>query len=287
MLRPTWRGFIRLSLVSVPVQAFSTSAPAGGEIHLHQLHAKCHGRIRYQKVCPEHGVVSKDEIVMAYEYAKGQYVVIEPSEQESLHRMSDKAITIEKMIPSAAVDPIYFSGRNYYLLPDGEAAERPYLVLHRAMQSEDRIALGQVALSGRDELLLLRAGDRVLVASLLNYASQLKPAAEFEKQAPNVAASPDELRLARMLLKEISADEPHLAEYHDTYTAQFQALIEAKIEGREIVAPPEEEVPVINLMDALKRSLARPAVNSDAKRSKKRRVVSRPRSVARRTRKTS
>src|SRR3954462_3977380 len=118
-LRTSWKGFLRLSLVSVPVKAYSAAASGNGRIHLNQLHETCHSRIRYQKVCPLHGEVTSDEIVSGYEYAKGQYVVIDEDELDKLRTPAERAINIDKFVPFSTIDPLYFDGRAYYLLPDG------------------------------------------------------------------------------------------------------------------------------------------------------------------------
>ncbi|HEX4149607.1 MAG TPA: Ku protein, partial [Pirellulales bacterium] len=162
-----------MSLVSVPVQAYTALAPEQGELHFHQLHKECHNRIRYQKVCPVHGEVSRDEIVYGYEYAKGQYVVVDDNEREQARTTSDRAINIDRFIPPHAIDPVYFEGRTYYLVPDGAAGQKPYALFYRAMADENRAALGQVALSGRDRVVLVRAGETLLTMSLLNYEEQL------------------------------------------------------------------------------------------------------------------
>ncbi|HEY2414729.1 MAG TPA: Ku protein, partial [Pirellulaceae bacterium] len=115
--RSSWKGYLRLSLVTVPVQAFNAAASDGGEVHLHQLHASCHNRIRYKKNCPVHGEVPNDEIVMGFEHAKDQYVVVEDKEVDKLRTPADRAITIDTFIAAAAIDPAYFDGRTYYLTP--------------------------------------------------------------------------------------------------------------------------------------------------------------------------
>ena len=123
--RPAWKGFLRLSLVSVPVQAYTSLVPEQGEMHFHQLHKTCNSRIRYQKVCPVHGEVSRDEIVSGYEYAKGQYVVVDESEREQARTKSDLAINIDKFIPPDALAPEYFEGRTYFLVPEDPPERSP------------------------------------------------------------------------------------------------------------------------------------------------------------------
>src|SRR5436190_21089996 len=116
--RSAWKGFLKLSLVSVPVKAYTASAGSGGEIHLNQLHAECHSRIKYKKTCPIHGEVSQDEIVMGYEYSKDQYVVIDTAELEKLRTEDSKAITFQEFIEPDSLDPVYYRGTTYYLVPD-------------------------------------------------------------------------------------------------------------------------------------------------------------------------
>ena len=119
--RSSWKGFLRLSLVSIPVKAYTASSSGGGDISLNQLHTACHSRIKYQKLCQVHGEVTQDQIVMGYEYSKGQYAVIDTSELEKLRTESDKAISIDTFIKPEDIDPIYFTEKSYFLTPDGPA----------------------------------------------------------------------------------------------------------------------------------------------------------------------
>lgn len=245
-----------MSLVAVPVEAFTAATAGKGEVHLNQLHEACHSRIRYRKFCPVHGEVPNDEIVYGYEYAKDQYVVLEPGERESFRQQAERSMTIDRFIPANAIEPFYFSGRNYYLLPEGAAADKPYRVLCAAMREEERCALGQVVMSGRQEVALVRPAESVLTMSLLNYTAQVKPLADFVEEVGEGRVSADELKLARTLIQQTSSDEPSLEQYEDTYTQKFKEAIEAKIAGKDVVQSPEEEdVPVVNLMDALRKSL--------------------------------
>src|SRR6476660_8038642 len=115
--RSSWKGFIRLSLVSVPVKAYTATTSGGGAISLNQIHVDCHSRIKYQKTCPIHGELSSDAIVSGYEFAKGQFVVINPDEIDKLRSESDKAVQIDAFVSPEIIDPVYFSGKNYYLVP--------------------------------------------------------------------------------------------------------------------------------------------------------------------------
>jgi DNA end-binding protein Ku len=254
--RSSWKGYLRLSLVSVPVQAFNAAASDGGEIHFHQLHATCHSRIRYEKVCPVHGEVSNDEIVRGYEYAKGKYVVVDDDEIDKLRTDADRAITIDTFIAPHAIDPAYFDGRTYYLVPDGPMGNKPYAVLLRALLDEDRWAIGQAVFFGREQLVLLRPLAQVLCLEMLHYHDQVRLPDAVVADIPLAAVNKQELRLASKLIAASTQKKFDIAKYDDTYTAKLKELIEAKVAGKEIVAAPEEEeTPVINLMDALRKSV--------------------------------
>jgi DNA end-binding protein Ku len=253
--RSIWKGFIRLSLVSVPVKAYTASATQS-EIHLRQLHRECSSPIKYQKTCPIHGEVSAADIVSGYEYSKGQYVVIEPEEIDKMRTEADKAVNIEGFVSPDAVDPLYLTGSTYYLLPEGAVGQKPYALLHRGMVEENRFAVAQTVLFRREHVVLLRPVGKVIGMSTLFFENQVKEGDSFADELTQPEVSPEELKLAKTLIGASSLEEFELAKYKDTYNEKLTALIHAKVEGREIVAPPAAEGPkVINLMDALKQSL--------------------------------
>ena len=132
--RTSWKGYLKLSLVSVPVRAFPANN-TGEEVRLNQLHEDCNARVKYQKVCPEHGELKQAEIVSGYQYAKDQYVVIDTQELTKLRQQSDKSIRIDGFISPDEIDPLYHAGKNYYLLPDGVAGDKPYALLHKGMKA--------------------------------------------------------------------------------------------------------------------------------------------------------
>ena len=171
--RSSWKGFLKLSLVSVPVKAF-TANNTSEEIRLNQLHAECNSRVRYKKVCPEHGELRGEEIVSGYEYSKDNYVVIDPDELQKLRSESDKAVAIEGFVAPEEIDPLYFSGRTYYLLPDGMAG---HAALRPAAQGHaGRLGGGaaKVVMSGRVQMVLLRPVGELLTMSVLTYAKRIK-----------------------------------------------------------------------------------------------------------------
>ena len=143
--RASWSGLMRLSLVAVPVKAYPAIA-TGEAIQLNQLHEGCHSRIQYRKSCPVHGEIPNDQIVKGHEFAEGQYVVIDLDELNKLRSESDRSITIDKFIDPAWVDPTYFSGKAYYLTPDGPVGQKPYGLLRQAMAEEGLWCLAQTVL---------------------------------------------------------------------------------------------------------------------------------------------
>jgi DNA end-binding protein Ku len=266
--RPTWKGFLKLSLISVPVRAYNAAAAGHGEIHFHQVHAQCGNRIHHQKVCPVHGEVTNEELVSGYEHAHGQFILIEPEELDQLRTESDKAITIQAFIHPDGLDPLYYSGRNLYLVPDGPAGQKPFAVLHRVMVEHNRLAIAQVVFAGHEETVLLRPLESLLLMTILNYESQLKKPSAFEDEVAATEISSEEMKLASSLVANFTAKDFDFSVYKDRYTERVTRLLEAKAAGRKIPPRPREEAPeVVNLMDALRKSLEH-APKQDAHKKK-------------------
>jgi DNA end-binding protein Ku len=215
--RSSWKGCLQLSLVCVPVKAYSTASSGGGDIHLNQLHAACHRRIQYKKTCPLHGEVSNDQIVSGYEYAQDHYVVVDPDELDRLRTEADKAIKIDVFIAADAFDPLYGTGKRYYLAPDGSAGQKAYALLYQAMVEENRYALAQVVLHGREQLVLLRPQENLLVLEVLHYRHQVTQPSTLADEAPRMEVSAEELHMARTLVNASTADF-NLEKYPDLYT---------------------------------------------------------------------
>jgi DNA end-binding protein Ku len=264
--RSVWSGFIQFGLVSVPVKAYTAASSGGGGVALNQLHAECNSRIQYKKTCPIHGEVSNDQIVSGYQFAKDQYVVIDPDEVEKLRVKSERDIAVKAFVKPDAIDPSRYSGKSYYLLPDNAVAQRPYALLVRAMREQKRYAFAQVVMSGKRQIVLLRPLGKLLMMSFLSYAEEFKDTGEFEDEVQEVDLTSDELKMAKMLTDAMSEDRFDAAAYKDDYAEQMRKLVEAKVAGQEIVAPPEEPAPrVINLMEALKKSIAESQKKKPAK----------------------
>jgi DNA end-binding protein Ku len=284
--RSTWKGYLKLSLVSVPVKAYSATR-AAGNVPLHQLHAKCHSRIKYKKVCPVHGEVPKEEIVSGYEYAKGQYVVIEPGELARLRARGEREITIDAIVPPSAIDPLYYTDKSYYLVPDGAVGQKPYALLHHALEDDRHFAVARGVLFGREELVLVRPVDGLLALTALKFEAEVTHADTFAEELAAPELSRQELDLTRTLLQAFEKKKLSLAAYKDSYLEKLTELVEAKVEGKELVTPPPSEEPqVINLMDALKQSLAKTKRGEEAPSRQRMAPSARKRTPAKARRKT-
>jgi DNA end-binding protein Ku len=253
--RPSWEGVLAFNLISIPVKAYNAIG-AGGKIGFHLLHAKCNQRIRYKKVCPIHGEVPNDEIVSAYEFAKGEYVTVKREERTDLRERDDKAISIDTFVAPDAIDPIYFSGRTFYLVPNGPPAQKPYAVLMEAMAGHERYAVARVVLSGRGQIAVIRPFGKLLGMTLLSFEDQVKSPAPFEGEVGTVAVSAAERKLAERLL-ESATSHFDLKRYKDNYAAKLAKLLESKTrrKGRRAGAAGEAGG-VTDLMDALRQSLS-------------------------------
>jgi DNA end-binding protein Ku len=254
--RSVWSGYIRFSLVTVPVKAYTAAASGGGEISLNQLHKECNSRIQYKKTCPLHGEVKQDDIVSGYEFDKNQYVIIDPDEIEKMRSPADKSINVQAFVSPEQFDARFFNGKHYILLPDGPVGQRSYALLLKSMQETDKYAFAQVVFSGKEQVVLVRPMNNLLVMSMLAYEQEMKPMAEFEHEAPKVEVAPAEVGIAKTLIETMTPEQFDFSQYRNGYTDKLTALIEAKMNGKEVVAAPQEEAPVvINLMEALQKSL--------------------------------
>lgn len=255
--RSVWSGFIRFSLVAVPVKAYTAAASGGGDISLNQLHKDCNSRIQYKKTCPVHGEVKQDEIVSGYEFDKGQYVVIDPDEIEKMRTPADKAINVQAFVSPDTFDAAYLNGKHYYLLPDGPVGQKSYALLHKSMVETGKYAFAQVVFSGKEQVVIVRPMGNLLAMSMLSYQQEMKDVAEFEGEAPKVEVPAAEIGVAKSLIEMMTQEDFDFSKYRNGYTDKLTQLIEAKMAGKEVVAPPSGEVPqVINLMEALQKSLA-------------------------------
>jgi DNA end-binding protein Ku len=254
--RTSWKGFLKLSLISVPVKAFTANETAG-EVHLNQLHKDCNSRVKYLKVCPEHGELKSEAIVSGYEHHKDSYVVVDPDELDKLRTKTDRAVSIDGFVPADAVDGMYFAGKAHYLLPDGIAGARPYALLRDGMKQNNVCAIAQVVMTGREQLVLLRPSGKLLVMTGLHYPARVRKAKDFEAEVEDIAFKPDEVALTNTLIAASKLATFDLDSYQDQYVKKLKQLIALKVDGKEVVQAPDHEEPkILNLMDALKKSVA-------------------------------
>ncbi|MFK7743248.1 MAG: Ku protein [Planctomycetota bacterium] len=254
--RTSWKGFLKLSLVSVPVKAY-TASESGGDVRLNQLHKECNTRVKYQKICPEHGELKSDAIVSGYEHQKDQYVIVEPDDLDKLRTKSDRAVAIDGFVPVDEIDNRFYAGKAHYLMPDGIAGERPYALLRDGMKKNEVCAVAQVVLSGREQLVCVRAIDKMLVMFGLHYPQKVRNIEDFENELEDIELKPEEATLTDTLIGASKIESFDFGSYKDQYVTKLKKLIEAKVDGRELVQATDHEEPkILNLMDALKKSVA-------------------------------
>jgi len=259
-VRTTWNGSLSFGLVSIPVGLAPATKPAArqSDVSFRLLHRECSTPIKQKRWCPTHDrEVTQDEIVRGFEVAKGQFVIVEDADLEAIERSDDsRSIEITRFVPAGDVDPIYFD-RTYFLVPAATTAQRrPYVLLLEAMQQTGMAALGRFVRAGRESLCLVRAKGDALALETLFLAEDVYSQAEIAEAVEGTAVKKPELDLARQVIESLAADfDP--AELQSAYRRDLRALLEAKLRGEEIVAPePAVEAPVIDLMEALKASVA-------------------------------
>jgi DNA end-binding protein Ku len=256
MPRASWNGFLRLSLVTCPVYLVPATTEAK-RVRLNQLNAETGNRVVQQLVDSKTGdPVDRDQIVKGYEYERGRYVTITDDELKDLQIESSKIIDLERFVDRDAVDPIYLD-TPYYVHPDGEIAAETFRVISEAMAQKNKLGLGRVTISSRERPVLVEPRDGGLVMSTLRSADEVRPP-EFGAR-PKGEADPDMVAIAESIVDRRSGSfDP--ASFQDLYQDALRELVEAKTKGlattpRAVAEPPK----VINLMDALKRSLAQDA----------------------------
>ena len=273
MARPYWSGTIQISLVSFAVKFF-VATEAKSQIRFHQISRSTGERVRHQKVLEsamDNGggetddeaqapsTVGKDDIVKGYEYAKGQYVQIEPSEIANLRVPSKHSIAVEQFVDESEIDPAYFE-KPYFVAPDGDAQAEAFAVVRKAMQQAGKVGIGKIAFAGREHVVALMANkdDSMpgLMAYTMRYAEELRAPAEYFASIPKVEIEEDQLDLAEQLIKKKTGKfDPK--RYKDGYEVALKELVDAKVNNQPI--PQDEPAPkrakVINLMDALRSSL--------------------------------
>jgi DNA end-binding protein Ku len=267
--RPTWKGFLKISLVNIPVRVFPATDSAA-TISFNQLHGECQTRIQQKRWCPKcDREVPLSEIVKGYEFEKGRYVVVEEDDIAKVRPESTRVIDLVQFTDAAAIDPIYVE-RPYYLAPDGQMALEAFAVMREGMKG--KAGIGKLALYGREYLVAVQPKDKGLVMYTMRRANEIRSMdAIDELSGVPSKVKPDEIKLAKQVISNFEG-VLDLTEYKDAYQEELQRIIDAKIAGEEVVATTEETPPkVVNLMDALRQSLDR--VSNQKKKSAKAEIV--------------
>ena len=260
--RSTGTATISFGLVSVPVHVYS-SAESRSSVSFNMLHKKCSTRLKQQYTCPkDNEIVTREDTVKGYEFAKDQYVVFSPEELKALEEKATSTIDILEFVPLAQVDREYLS-KVYYLGPD-KGGDRAYRLLAEALKQTGYAALGQFAARGQQHLVLLRPRDGVLVMEQLHYADELRPTTEVPVGEGEI--KPMELTLAKQLIAQAANEKFEPQKYKDNVRERVMEAIQRKVDGQEIAAEPSQDGSgkIIDLMEALKASLTRGAGSATA-----------------------
>jgi DNA end-binding protein Ku len=254
-MRTIWNGSINFGLVNIPIGL--AVAQQRKDVSFRTLHRECGTPIKQKRWCPFHERdVEADELVKGWEFAKGQFVMVEESDLEAVALTRSQSIDIDRFVDLDEVDPIYFD-RAYYLAPaDADAQRRPYVLLLRAMQEANVAAVGKFVLWGKENLCLIRPLGESLALETLYYAEDIRAREEIDEAVAETEVGEPELEMARQLVASLVGEfEPE--EFANEYRSSLRAMLEAKLAGEEIVAPEQPApAPVVDLMEALKESVA-------------------------------
>jgi DNA end-binding protein Ku len=251
--RPTWKGYLKVSLVTIPVKVFPATESAA-TLSFNQLHATCQTRIQQKRWCPQCDCeVPNSELVKGYEFEKGRYVVMSDEDIQKVRVESTRVIDLAQFTDETEIDPIYVD-RAYYLAPDGPMAAESFAVMREGMAG--KAGIGKMALYGREYLVAVRPKKKGLVMYTLHHDAEIRSIDQIEElSSVPTKVKPEEMKLAKQVISSFEA-ELDLKSYKDEYREGLRAIIDAKIAGQEIVAPEVQEPPkVVDLMEALRRSL--------------------------------
>jgi len=248
-----WRGFVSFGLISFPVRLFPAARTS--RIQLHQLHSVCHTRLRQPLFCPTcNRMVERSEVVKGYENEDGKYLLIEKEEINKITPESGRAMEILAFVKMSEIDPIFFDS-SYFLIPE-EAGRKPYQLLMRTLEDTHKVGIAKVTMHQREYTVFLRPYDHGIAIHTMYFANEIREAPGYGKTA-GIRLNPKEIKLAEQLVDSLS-EEFDIKKYHDEFETRLRALIAAKEKGREVAAIPQpKRAPVIDMMTALKNSLAK------------------------------
>ncbi len=270
--RPSWRGQIRLALVSIPVEIYSATK-SGKSISFHQVHEPSGQRIRYEKVVPGIGPVDRDEIFKGYEVSKGEYVLLDPEEIEKVKLESRKTLELTQFVKLSDIDPIYYD-KPYYVAPADDLAEEAFVVVRDALKKTGKVGIGQLAMRGQEYVVSLKPCGRGMVLETLRYADEVHRASSYFRDIGDTKPDSDLLEMAETLIEKKTGDFD-AKEFENRYIDALKKLIaeKQKKKGKRVIQDDEPERPlkgsnVVDLMAALKKSLGddKPAARSGVKK---------------------
>lgn len=251
MATPVWSGYLTFGLISMPVRLYAGAR--GSRISFNQLHRDDHVRVKQQLICPADGkVLERDEIVKGFEYRKGEFVIIDPEELKKIEPKTAKSMEILEFVKTEEVDPVYFE-TSYYLQPD-EGGEKPYTLLVQALKETDYMGIAKVTMHNREYTVFLRPHVSGMMLHTMYYEDEVR---KMDAPKADVTIKPAEVKIAHQLIEALAGKfEPE--KFHDTYEENVKKLIQARLEGQEVeaVAKPAKPEKVVDLMSALKESLA-------------------------------
>jgi DNA end-binding protein Ku len=252
MAASVWSGYLTFGLISMPVRLFSGARSSG--ISFNMLHRDDLSRVKQQLYCPvDNRVIGRDEIVKGYEYRKDEYVVVEPEEIKKIEPKTAKTMEILELVKASDVDPVFFES-SYFMMPE-EAGRRPYALLSKALEESDYLAIAKLTMHNREYTVILRPSHGGLMLHTMYYSDEVREVEGFGR--PDVELKEGEVKVAHQLIEALAGPfDPD--KYHDEFQENLKKLIQAKLEGQEVkaVEKPKKLAPVVDLMAALKQSLA-------------------------------
>ena len=251
--RPTWKGYIKVSLVTIPVRV-CPATESSATISFNQLHAECQTKNQQKKYCPKcERDITSAELVKGFEFEKGRWVVVDDEDIAKVKTQSTKVINLLQFTSADAIDPMYVD-KTYYLAPEGPMAADAYSVMREGMQG--KAGIGKVAIHGREYLVAVKPHKQGMVMYTLHHAAEIRTIDQIDElREVRGKVNPAEMKLAKAVIESIEGDL-NLSDYKDEYQDGLRHIIDAKIAGEEIVAPDEVPPPkVVDLMEALRKSL--------------------------------
>jgi len=252
LMASTWRGALSFGLLTIPIRLYP--AARSQRTYLHQLHNKCHTRLKQPLFCPTcNRIVNRDEVVKGYEYEEGHYVLVDDEDMKKITPKSGKTMEILAFVKQEQIDPIYFDA-SYFALPDKDA-DKAYQVLLKALEDTGRVGIAQVTMHQRDYTVFIRPRNHGITVHTMYFQNEIREVSGYGERPKNLQMKPQEIKLAEQLIETLSEDF-NPAQYHDTFQQRLRDLVVAKQKGKTLTEQPApQKAQVIDMMEALKKSL--------------------------------